>query len=757
MKKRPLCLAALFLTLLLLALPAELWMKASPLPEGRGSPEALTGEICGIDPGGKAVSLRHTNVSDTGIILVYFDAETSFSIGNTIRIEKNFEWKEPEAPANPGQFDARLYYQTKRIVLFCYAEEAVLVDGKVRPVPQFFYRLRETLSGRCRTVFGEKYRGVIGAMLLGDKTELKDETKEIYQKSGMSHLLAISGLHVSIFGMTLYRLLRRMGLPFWAAGLPSMLLVLAYGVLTGMSTSTARAVLMFLLSTAADLFGKSYDMLTALAFAALLLLAEQPLYARSASFLLSFGAVLGIGLVYPALLELFPIRKKRLQAILLSLSVQLMTLPMIQNFYYEIPLYSVPLNLVVIPLMTALMLSGILAVGFSFVSPGLAKAPALFCSLIMELYERLGSLSLRLPGAVFHCGKPETWQLVLYYLCLGAFLLWRFCVRELRKKRTARAAALGEEEEEEEEKRPEPNLRKRRILSAAGLLLLILLLSVRFSRGFQFTMLDVGQGDGLFLRTAAGTAVLVDGGSTSVSKAGTYRILPFLKAEGTGKLDYVIATHMDEDHISGIREILEQSMRPGSLKVKTLLLSEQALREEKGQELYRLACSAGTKVQTIQRGTVLRDASAELRCLYPEQGEEYKDTNGSSVVLRLVYGEFSMLLTGDLDSVGEHRILENGEITDCQVLKAGHHGSGTSTSEEWLAAVSPKLTLISCGADNSYGHPHQETLERLARAGSEILITKDWGALTVRSNGKSFHAEAFCPLRRCTAQSAVPR
>ena len=99
---------------------------------------------------------------------------------------------------------------------------------------------------------------------------------------------------------------------------------------------------------------------------------------------------------------------------------------------------------------------------------------------------------------MFHCGKPETWQLVLYYLCLGAFLLWRFCVRELRKKRTARAAALGEEEEEEEEKRPEPNLRKRRILSAAGLLLLILLLSVRFSRGFQFTMLDVGQGDDCF-------------------------------------------------------------------------------------------------------------------------------------------------------------------------------------------------------------------------------------------------------------------
>ena len=138
MRKRPLCLAALILTLVFLALPAECWMKTSPLQEGRGSPEFLSGEICAIDPGGEAVSLTHTNLSDTGIILVYFDAETDFSIGNTIRIEKNFELKEPERPANPGQFDARLYYQTKDIVLLCYAKEAVLTEGSVRPCRSFF-------------------------------------------------------------------------------------------------------------------------------------------------------------------------------------------------------------------------------------------------------------------------------------------------------------------------------------------------------------------------------------------------------------------------------------------------------------------------------------------------------------------------------------------------------------------------------------------------------------------------------------------
>lgn len=524
-----------------------------------------------------------------------------------------------------------------------------------------------------------------------------------------------------------------------------MLLVVSYGALTGMSTSTARAVIMFLLSVTADLCGRSYDMLTALAFAALLLLADQPLYARSASFLLSFGAVLGIGLVYPALLELFPVRKKRFQALLLSLSVQVMTLPLVERFYCEVPLYSVGLNLMVIPLMTALMFSGILAVGVSFLSFEAARLPVFFCSGIMEFYERLGSLSLALPGSVIHCGRPEGWQLAVYYSSLAAFLLWRFRVRENRKKETAEAAAAGEEEAEEIRRRPESCLKRKRIMSAGFLLFLNLMLFLRFPGGFMFTMLDVGQGDALFLRTAAGTTVLIDGGSSSVSKAGTYRILPFLKAEGVGKLDYVIVTHLDQDHISGIEEILEQSARPGNMKVGTLLMSEQSLREEKGRELAALAEKAGGKTEVMMRGMVLKDSSAELHCLYPESGEEYRDKNASSVVLRLLYEDFSMLLTGDLEKEGEEEILEREAVLDCDVLKAGHHGSHTSSSEEWLAAVSPALTLVSCGKDNSYGHPHAETLERLLRAGSQVLVTKDVGALTIRSDGNGFRVFAFRP------------
>lgn len=750
MRKRPLGLAAVILTIVFLVLPADLWMNFQSLPEGRGSPDFLSGTVCEIAPGGKAVSLKHTNISDTGIILVYFDAEIPFSIGNTIQIDKNFKLATPETPTNPGQFDARLYYQTQKIIFLCFAEKAAVTDKSVKVIPQFFYELRRDLGIRLQILFPESCRGVIGAMLLGDKSELKDETKELYQKSGMSHLLAISGLHVSVFGMTLYRLLRRCGMSLWMAGIPSMLTVLSYGILTGMGISTARAVLMFLLSAVADMSGKSYDMLTALAAAAICLLVNQPLYARNASFLLSFGAVLGIGSVYPVLQELFAVRNRVVQTLLLSLSVQLMTLPLTQYFYCEISLYSVLLNLVVVPLMTILMFSGILALGLSFLSFDAAGIPAFCCIVIIQLYEKLGTVFLCLPASVLHCGKPEIWQIVLYYMCLFGFLSWRFYVQECRKKQIAQAAVLGEEEMEEEEKRKEPKLRQKQICSAAGLFFLNLLLLLRLTGGFQFTMLDVGQGEALFLRTKAGTSILVDGGSTSISEAGIYRIIPFLKTQGIAKLDYVIVTHVDKDHISGIQELLECSMRPGNVKITTLLLSYASLAEEAGQELAALAEACGTKVEKIMAGMILKDSSAQLECIYPGKEEDYEDTNAASVTMRFTYKKFSILMTGDLGVEGEKKILNSGETgnsLNCEILKAGHHGSKTSSSEEWLSAVSPVCTLISCGKENPYGHPHQETLERLEKAGSSIMTTADCGAITVRSDGQEFRVEVFCPER----------
>lgn len=749
--KRPLCLAAFLLTLLFLFLPADLFRKT--LPEDGKWPDVLVGTIRRIEPDGKKVWLADTNFPDIGIILVSFEAETSYSIGNTIRIDNQFKIQKPEPPTNPGQFDAETYYQTKGIDLLCYAKEAVCIDHEVRPLAQGLYRLQRALSSRIRMLFTEEKSGVLQAMLLGNKTDLEAETKSLYQKSGMSHLLAISGLHVSIFGMGLYRMLRKSGGSLKGAGTAALTTVILYGFLTGMGTSTCRAVVMFVLLMIGQMFGKSYDMLTALALAAILLLLSKPLSVHSASFLLSFGAVVGIGAIFPALKQLFlPQNRKiakRLEPLLLSLSIQLMTLPILEYFYSELPVYGILLNLVVIPLMTVVMVTGILALLMSFLSMTVVAVPVFLCSGILELYVWLGNFSLKLPGAVWICGRPALWQLWLYYVGLVFFLLWRKVIEERKKRRLL--GCIDAEEAQEEREKPEPHRRRRQVESSVLLAALVLVLTLRLHTGLKLVMLDVGQGDGIFLRTASGTTMLIDGGSTSVNKVGTYRILPFLKAEGIGTLDYIVVTHTDADHISGIQELLEEAGKPGGLNIGTILLSKRSFEEEKGQELSEMAKAAGVSVMEISYESVLKDESTRLYCLHPSPKENYEDVNVASVVLSLTYGDFSVLLTGDLEEAGEQEILAREEKkggkewpkTGYSILKAGHHGSKTSGSEAWLAAVRPKLTLISCGKDNSYGHPHREALERLEAADSAVLQTTECGAILVNSDGKDFRVRGF--------------
>ncbi|MEH2956658.1 ComEC/Rec2 family competence protein [Candidatus Merdisoma sp. JLR.KK006] len=749
LRKRPLCVAVLAAAALLLLLPSGIWMKAS-IPEGVSPAEGLTGKVCRMESRneGQAVYLKGTPegccLSDDEILLIYFDAEQPFSIGNTIRIEPPYRIWEPEAPANPGQFDARLYYQTQHITHLGSAKNASVIEGNVFWPGELLRRLRENLSIRCMRLFGETNGGVIRAMLLGDKAELGDETKNIYQKSGMSHLLAISGLHISIVGMSLYRFLRKKGCSYGISGSIGMIVVLLYGTMTGMSTSTARAVTMFVLAVLADLLGCSYDMLTALAAAALLLLIEQPLHVYSASFLLSFGAVMGVGILYPAVRSLFTAPHKLGDAFLVSLSIQIATLPLIQWFYWEFPLYSVFLNLLVIPLMGVLMFCGMGALGISFLSWQAAGVPAFLCRMILSFYESLGEGTLRLPWSVIVCGRPKYWQMFLYYGGILGFVLWRSRVKEREKWRLCMRTAKGEEAEQEEEQHYQKGRRRwEKKISLALALLLCCCLQLRFYGGFSFTMLDVGQGDGLFLRTEAGTTCLIDGGSSDVKQVGRYRILPFLKEQGVGTLDYVFITHTDKDHISGVEELLEQAGEPGGMRVGALLLSEQSAWEETGIRLRELAEAAGTDVKIIKAGMILTDKSTKLYCMHPKEGAQYTDKNAGSLVLRLSYGEFSMLLTGDLEETGEREILEWGENISCDILKAGHHGSRFSTTGEWIEKAQPKLTLISCGQDNSYGHPHEETLERLENAQSRWLLTAEQGAVTIRSDGKSFWAQGY--------------
>ena len=256
----------------------------------------------------------------------------------------------------------------------------------------------------------------------------------------------------------------------------------------------------------------------------------------------------------------------------------------------------------------------------------------------------------------------------------------------------------------------------------------------------EATVLDVGQGDGIFIR-GPGVSCFIDGGSSDVSQAGTYRIEPFLLANAAEVLDYAFVTQGDEDHINGIRELLEgQDL---GIRIRTLVLPPEEYHEEKLTALAAAAKENGTRVVVMEAGEEIRSEGMRITCLGPESGSSAEPGNSASLVLGLSYGAFDMLLTGDVEGKGEESLIRSGRLKRYDVLKAAHHGSKDSGSEAFLEIVKPKVALISAGRDNRYGHPHQETLDRLGAAGCRVYSTQESGAVTVRTDGKRMWISHF--------------
>ena len=616
---------------------------------------------------------------------------------------------------NPGQFDMKFYYRILGIS-FRLSKAYVLAESiSYSRFREGLYRLRCQMAAQLDACLSEEDAGVMKTMLLGTKGTLDEELKALYQRNGIAHILAISGLHISLLGMGTYSLLRRLGLPVGAGALAAAVLMFCYGVMTGFSVSMLRAVIMFLLHMLAKIVGRTYDMLTATGVAAVLILIEQPLYLYYGGFIFSFGCVVGIGLVLPALTET-KLSLPGPQKILLSgAAMAVISYPMYLWFYYQFPPYSILLNLFVVPLMSFLMAAGPVLLCLRIFCPGLAYLAVFLIHGILKIYQISCNICDRLPGHVFTPGKPQTWQLLVYLAVLVALVF----LHAFRKNRIPLK------------------------LRWSAVLVGLVLLSIRPWNALELTFLDVGQGDCIYIKSRTGTCYLIDGGSTSVSSVGKYRIIPFLKYKGAGELEAIIVTHPDEDHINGILELLDEGQVQG-IQVKNLVLPEikEELKNASYKELELAAEKEGILISYIRAGEGITDAGMTMRCINPRQGEVYLEPNEYSVVLELSEGNFSALLTGDAEGVGESVILEElagrKSREPVTVLKAAHHGSRYSTPEELLKVIEPQVTVISCGKDNPYGHPHEETLKRLAEAGTKVLETPRYGAvtITVRENAE---------------------
>ena len=644
---------------------------------------------------------------------------------------------EVEEPRNPGEFDSRQYYRCRHIYYMMNKGIVRRRSSFHSGYGQFLLDARERFEGILDQICGQE-AGIFQAMVLGEKSNLDQEVKLRYQMAGIIHILAISGLHISLLGVGLYNLLKRAGLGIWPAGLISLVVMLQYGLMTGGSVSTMRAVCMFLLFAGAKIAGRIYDLPTALAASAILILVESPGYLLDGGFLMSFGAVLGIGVVFPAVLEIWNVEGKILRALFGSVVVQLTTLPIVLWFYGEVSVVGIFLNLLVLPTAGIVLGSGVAGAltGLFFLKG--AAVLVIPGRAVLKIYELLGTLAGRIPFGTWILGRPRFWQIVGYYVVCGG-ILWTG--RKYREhyvdKPVGDRGKEGIRGSSGRKKHPGAGV----IFHAAGLAavcLAVFFLSYRQKEALRITFLDVGQGDGIVVEAEGKWNLLIDGGSTNKSAVGQYQILPYLKYRGISRLDGIYISHTDEDHISGVRQILEYVGKGlTAVKVDYLILPDWGdQRENKNYtELTELAQNAGISVLYVKRGDRIQYGQMQLDVLWPPENvseeEVKKDINEEAMVLELKYGELKGLFTGDIGQETEAQLKAAGVLEDVDFLKVAHHGSRYSTGMEFLETVTPEVAVISCSATNTYGHPSPETLERLKDAGVQVLITKDTGAAAI--------------------------
>ena len=646
-----------------------------------------------------------------------------------------------ETASNPGGFDAKEYYFSQGITGAVHGKTIRIQNFSYHRLNQALFQAKTKLLSSYVTYLGKEGAGVISSMLLGERALLSEETEELYRHGGISHILAISGLHVSLIGNALYELLRKTILGRNGAIPVACVGVILYGTFVEAGTSTKRAVIMFVLLLLATALGRTYDTLSAMSVSVIVILCGSPGALYTASFQLSFAAAYGASVLAVLLRgkEKEYIGEKIKNMFVFGLAVQAATFPFTVVHFFEYPTYGFFLNPLVVPLMTILLLCGLLSGVCGLFVPWLGYFFAGGAGGILWIYEALCRWAEKLPGSLLLIGKPEGWQVMLYYTLLAVCLyVWYGRGRKERQS-----------------------------VILLGLLILPLCLLPVSRAPFEAAFLDVGQGDGIVLREQSGAVLLMDGGSTSVQKVGEKRLIPYLKSQGIRVIDCAFVSHTDSDHMSGIKEILTampvySAYREnvlgytGTPVIKRLVLPEWGVydmenaesaddksvesrlageMDEAYVELLKLAKEKQVEVSYMGAGDRMTvGKELVLSCLAPEKGVIYDNKNAASMVLQASYGEFDLLLTGDMEKEGELRLLERGVLASdsVEVLKVSHHGSYTASSEEFISVLQPCISVISCGKNNRYGHPHIETLETLYGANSRVYRTDESGCVTVK-------------------------
>lgn len=554
-------------------------------------------------------------------------------------------------------------------------------------------------------------------MLLGEKHRVPAETGEAFRRAGLAHALVVSGLHVGLVAVFCLGILRLCRVPEGAAALGTLAVLGLYALVTEFQAPVVRAGLMAAAALLGRLLGRPAETYNALGLAGLVLMAARPAEPFSLGFQLSFAATLAIVRLQGMLRALLPRpwrsgRKGEWVAapLCVSLAAQIGTAPLIAYHFQQAPLAAPLANLAAVPLLGAAVGLGL---GTGLVGewwPGLALLFNGANWLVLTALGGIAATTAALPWATVEVSRPA----LPWLLAWGAAVLVLPQVVE------------------------RPLWRKGAVFAVLALANAGVWAHVFEERRLEIVFFDVGQGDAALVRCPNGRVLVIDAGERSPRyDYGQRVLLPYLRREGIGRVDAVIASHAHNDHIGGLLALIE------AVEVGYYLDSGQAPPSSTAKRLLAAVKRRGVRYRRVKAGDRLQGlGQVEALVLHPDErfvdaeGASPWGLNNGSAVLRLQYGQVGVLFTGDIEQEAGAVLAGWGQRLQSQVLKVAHHGSRTSSGADFIAAVRPRLALVSVGAYNRFGHPAASVVERLQAAGAQVVRTDRRGALVLETDGR---------------------
>ncbi len=641
----------------------------------------------------------------------------SLEYGHQIVLEG--ELSEFPGVRNPGGFDTKAYWQRKNVRAAFYsgtkARFKFLKGEKKNFLKAGAIALKKTLSRSLSSDFDSRQAAFLKALFLGERSDMDQDFKDLFLKTGTMHILAVSGFNIGFLSAVLWLFLKPFALSRNFKLFFTLAAIWGYCLLVGWQAPVVRASVMGSVILLGHLSGRKTDGLNSLGLAALVVLLWNPQQLFDVGFELSFLAVFGLITLAPrfiAPLELLPNERftwwdkaifSGRELFWVSFICYVLTLPIVvQNFYILTP-YSLLANLLVVPISFLLFLCGVLY----FMTFGWVPSALFFVLAVMKFFMLLLIRGLyvieNLPGSVLILGRLEAWLAAL--LAAGIFY---FFFEPRIKTRWGRAAIL--------------------VLFCLNVFLLEEVVR-QTSRKFEMTALDVGQGDAIYFQFPQGGNLLVDTGGARFSDKGRSVVVPFLKSKGVRALDAVMISHPQEDHVGGLSAVLDE------LNVKNVIHSGRPYASQLWKNIQWQIANEKARLWVASRGDEIQGFAAfKIRVLHPDRNAVAdKNINNDSVVVKINDAERSFLMTGDIEDAAMKDILNSGQDLKADVLKVPHHGAKLKADGfAFVQAVSPKFSLISVGERNPFGHPAPVTLAALESIpGNKILRTDATGAITL--------------------------